>query len=205
MWRNVRYTQSEPRREAMSLKSEHSSSPSAPAFEPLVLQNGWRIGGPDWRKPWPSGLMFLTWFGAGFSFHAPGTMGSLNAIPMAALIAWLAGSNALALASFVPFGLGMFFTARYLRKEPGDLDPQWIVIDEVVGLWITLSVVPLNVIWYVIGFGLFRLADIYKPWPVIWADQNLPGAWGIMLDDVLAGLYAAGVLLGLQYLWTTYF
>ena len=132
-------------------------------------------------------------------------MGSLNAIPMAALIAWLGGSKALAVAAFVPFLLGMFYTARYLRKDPDITDPQWIVIDEVVGLWITLSVVPLNVIWYVIGFGLFRLADICKPWPVIWADQTLPGAWGIMLDDVLAGLYAAGVLLGLQYLWTTYF
>ena len=169
------------------------------------MQNGWRIGGPDWRKPWPSGLMFLTWFGAGFSYHAPGTVGTLNGLPMAVLIAWLAGGPALALAAIVPFLLGIFYSARYLRQEPAITDPQWIVIDEVVGLWITLSVVPLNVVWYVLGFGLFRLADIYKPWPVSWADQKLPGAWGIMLDDVLAGLYAAGVLLGLQYLWTTYF
>ena len=189
-----------------SKPSAPSSDPAAAgAFEPLVLQNGWRIGGPDWRKPWPSGLMFLTWFGAGFSYHAPGTVGTLNGLPMAILIAWLAGGHALALAAIVPFLLGMFYSARYLRNEPAITDPQWIVIDEVVGLWITLSVVPLNVVWYVLGFGLFRLADIYKPWPVSWADQKLPGAWGIMVDDVLAGLYAAGVLLGLQYLWTTYF
>jgi phosphatidylglycerophosphatase A len=180
-------------------------SPKAVAYEPLVMQNGWRIGGPDWRKPWPAGLMFLTWFGAGFSFHAPGTVGSLNAVPMAALIAWLAGSQMLAAAAVVPFVIGLIFTARYLRKEPAVTDPQWIVIDEVVGLWITLSAVPLNAVWYIIGFALFRLFDITKPWPVSWADRHVPGALGIMLDDVLAGFYAAGVLIGLQYLWNTYF
>lgn len=179
--------------------------PMAEDDGPLVTERGWRIGGPDWRKPWPKGLMFLTWFGAGFSFHAPGTVGSLNALPMAVLIAWLAGSHALLVAAIVPFVLGMFFTARYLRDEPAAADPQWIVIDEVVGLWITLAAVPLHVVWYVLGFALFRLFDIVKPWPVSWADRRVPGALGIMLDDVLAGLYAAGILLGLQYLRATYF
>jgi len=185
--------------------SQPSPNPSAEGeYEPLSLENGWRIGGPDWRKPWPKGLMFLTWFGAGFSFHAPGTIGSLNALPMAAGIAWLGGSRGLLLAAIIPFVLGMIYTARYLRQEPNSADPQWIVIDEVVGLWIALAAVPLNFFWYVLGFGLFRLFDIWKPWPVRWADKNVPGALGIMLDDVLAGLYAAGVLVGLQYLWTMY-
>ena len=180
--------------------------PGAPEpFEPLLTPGGWRIGGPDWRKPWPQGLMFLTWFGAGFSYRAPGTVGSLNALPMAVLISWLAGPRALAVAAIIPFIIGWVFTARYLRNEPHAADPQWIVIDEVVGLWIALSVVPLSFVWYPIGFALFRLFDIVKPWPVSWADQSVPGALGIMLDDVLAGLYAAGILLGLQYLWTTYF
>jgi len=185
--------------------SASAESPHPAAYKPLILENGWRIGGPDWRKPWPSGLMFLTWFGAGFSYHAPGTIGSLNALPMAAGIVWFAGTKALALATIIPFVLGMIYTARYLRDEPDTADPQWIVIDEVVGLWITLAVVPLNIIWYALGFGLFRLFDIYKPWPVSWADRSVPGALGIMLDDVLAGLYAAGILIGLQYLWATYF
>ena len=145
--------------------------------------------------------MFLTWFGAGFSYHAPGTVGSLNALPMAVLIAWLGGGRALAVAALVPFALGMFYTERYLRSQPEVKDPQWIVIDEVVGLWMTLAVVPLNFIWYALGFLFFRLFDIFKPWPVSWADRRAPGAWGIMLDDVLAGLYAAGVLVGLQLLW----
>ena len=184
---------------------QQPESYSSQPYEPLVTENGWRIGGPDWRKPWPKGLMFLTWFGAGFSYHAPGTVGSLNAVPMAAGLAWLAGSRSLIIAAIIPFVLGLVFVSQYLRKEPHDTDPQWIVIDEVVGLWITLAVVPLNIIWYVIGFGLFRFFDIFKPWPVSWADRHVPGALGIMLDDVLAGIYAAGVLVGLQHLWATYF
>ena len=148
--------------------------------------------------------MFLTWFGAGFSFHAPGTIGSLNALPMAAGIAWLAGSRSLILAAIIPFVLGMVYTARYLRQEESNADPQWIVIDEVVGLWITLAVVPLSFLWYVVGFGLFRFFDIFKPWPIGWVDRNVPGALGIMLDDVIAGLCAAAVLLGLQHLSATY-
>ena len=189
----------------MSLESDRSEDSTQPPYEPLVMENGWRIGGPDWRKPWPQGLVFLTWFGAGFSYHAPGTVGSLNALPIAAVIAWLAGSHALIPAAIVPFVLGMVYTARYLRTEPNASDPQWIVIDEVVGLWITLAAVPFNIIWYAIGFGLFRFFDIFKPWPISWADQKVPGALGIMLDDVIAGLYAAAVLIALQHVWANYF
>jgi phosphatidylglycerophosphatase A len=124
---------------------------------------------------------------------------------MAVLVTWLGGKWWLAAAAIIPFIIGWVFTARYLRNEPNTADPQWIVIDEVVGLWITLSVVPLNIIWYAVGFALFRLFDIVKPWPVSWADQKVPGALGIMLDDVLAGLYAAGILLVLQHLWDSYY
>jgi phosphatidylglycerophosphatase A len=193
----------------MTRKPETTSQDSEPdatgPYEPLTTENGWRIGGPDWRKPWPKGLVFLTWFGAGFSFHAPGTVGSLNALPMAVGIAWLGGSRSLILAAIVPFVLGMLYVARYLREEQTPAtDPQWIVIDEVVGLWITLAAVPLSFLWYVIGFGLFRFFDIVKPWPIRWVDRNVPGALGVMLDDVIAGLCAAGVLVGLQYLAATY-
>ncbi len=190
-----------PKPEPTSQQSERYNSAS---YEPLVTENGWRIGGPDWRKPWPKGLIFLTWFGAGFSFHAPGTVGSLNALPMAAGIAWLAGGRSLIIAAIIPFVLGMLYTARYLRNEPDNSDPRWIVIDEVVGLWITLAAVPLSFLWYVVGFLCFRFFDIVKPWPISWVDRNVPGALGVMLDDVIAGLAAAGVMLGLQHLVATY-
>lgn len=73
-------------------------------------------------------------------------------------------------------------------------DPQKIVIDEVCGLGLTLCFCSASWLHLVLGFLLFRLFDIVKPWPVSWADQKIKGAWGIMLDDLLAGLYAALVL-----------
>ena len=74
-------------------------------------------------------------------------------------------------------------------------DPQFIVVDEVVGQWIALSVVPLNVIWFALAFILFRVADIFKVWPANWVDKMLPGGLGVMADDVVAGVYAAIVIL----------
>lgn len=65
-----------------------------------------------------------------------------------------------------------------------------MVIDEVVGQWIVLIFSPLNPVFYLTGFALFRLFDIFKPWPVSWADQKIGGGTGVMLDDVLAGVYA---------------
>jgi len=144
----------------------------------------------------------LSWFGCGLAPRAPGTVGSLGAIPFAALIAWVWGPLALIPAAVIVFILGWWVAARYLRGATAIKDPQWIVIDEVAGQWIALAAVPLDFIWYALGFGLFRFFDILKPWPVRWADRRVPGALGIMLDDVLAGLYAAGVALVLRALWT---
>ena len=66
-----------------------------------------------------------------------------------------------------------------------------IVWDEFVGLWITLFMVPMDWRWILAGFALFRLLDILKPWPIKWADKQVEGGLGIMLDDVLAGIMAA--------------
>ncbi len=69
-----------------------------------------------------------------------------------------------------------------------------MVVDEVVGQWLTLLSAALDPLLYLAGFAFFRGFDIVKPWPIGWADRRIPGAYGVMLDDVLAGLYA-GVLL----------
>ena len=69
-------------------------------------------------------------------------------------------------------------------------DPACIVFDEFVGVWVTLFMLPVGWYWPFIGFILFRLFDILKPWPVSWLDQRLPGGWGIMLDDVAAGFFS---------------
>ena len=148
--------------------------------------------------------MFLSWFGLGLLGTAPGTLGSAGALFPAAIITWVWGQNQLLTAATVAFVVGWGLTAMHLRDMPGEKDPQWIVIDEVAAQWAVLAVVPLSPWWYLAGFALFRLFDITKPWPVSWADRKVPGALGIMLDDALAGLYAAIVLITVRMLLLRY-
>ncbi len=73
-------------------------------------------------------------------------------------------------------------------------DPKEVVIDELIGIWITLVGAPVQISVFVVGFLLFRIFDIWKPFPINWVDRRVPGAFGTLLDDVLAGLLASGVL-----------
>jgi phosphatidylglycerophosphatase A len=136
----------------------------------------------------PSRLL-CSWFGAGWLPKAPGTWGSLAALPLAWLLVWAGGWPLLAIAILLVFAIGWWAAERVVRQD-GLEDPGWVVIDEVVGQWLTLLLVPPGWVDYAIGFALFRLFDITKPWPVGWADRRIKGGLGIMLDDVLAGLYA---------------
>lgn len=142
----------------------------------------------------PAGWI-ATGFGVGFSPVAPGTAGSL-----AALLPWLGLRElpfAYCLAAIaLAFALGVWACGWVVRTQ-GIADPGYAVWDEFVGQWIALA--PL--LWHPAGwpgvaaaFILFRIFDIWKPWPVSWADRTLDGGLGIMLDDVVAGLYAALVL-----------
>jgi phosphatidylglycerophosphatase A len=142
----------------------------------------------------PAGWI-ATGFGSGFSPVAPGTAGSL-----AALLPWFALRELplayYALATVVALALGVWACAWVVRKS-GVADPGFAVWDEFVGLWIALA--PLAGLavasaWICAGFILFRIFDIWKPWPVSWADRHVDGGLGVMLDDVIAGLYAAIVL-----------
>ncbi len=137
--------------------------------------------------------LYCTWFGAGLSPKAPGTVGSLAALPFAWGIASYGGGIALLIAAILVCGIGIPLSAHLARTDNSD-DPQYIVVDEVAGQWLTLAFAPLTWQAYLLGFLAFRLFDILKPWPVCWADQQLPGGWGIMLDDMLAGVYAWGVV-----------
>ncbi len=137
-------------------------------------------------------------FGSGLVPAAPGTFGSL-----AALIPWLALRElplpyyliVLALA----FALGCWACGWAMRRL-GVEDPGLVVWDEFVGLWIALAALPDGWHFAAAGFLLFRFFDIAKPWPVRWADRNLTGGFGTMLDDVLAGLYALAAVQGLAWL-----
>lgn len=149
-------------------------------------------------RPPPLGhpaVLLATWFGSGLLPRAPGTWGSLAALPFAWLIAGLAGPAGLALAAAAVFGIGCWAAGRYADASD-DADPGAVVIDEVAGQWLVLVAAPLSLPAYAAGFLLFRVLDIVKPWPASWADRNLKGGFGIMADDVLA----AGYGLALMYL-----
>lgn len=127
-------------------------------------------------------------FGSGLVPAAPGTFGTLAALPLYLLLAQLSLSWYL-LAIAVGFAAGVFL-CQYTSDALGVHDHGGIVWDEFVGYWITMIAVPLTWQWILIGFVLFRVFDIFKPWPVKIADAKMKGGFGIMFDDVLAGLYA---------------
>jgi phosphatidylglycerophosphatase A len=142
----------------------------------------------------PAGWI-ATGFGSGLSPKAPGTAGSL-----AALLPWLVLNRLdfpyYALALFIAFALGVWACA-WIVRQLRIADPGFAVWDEFVGLWIALAPLvgmPHSWVWIALGFILFRIFDIWKPWPVSWADRHVAGGFGVMLDDVVAGLYAAVVL-----------
>jgi phosphatidylglycerophosphatase A len=134
-----------------------------------------------------------TWFGAGRLPWAPGTWGSLFALPLAWLLLALGGPWLLLIAAALVFALGLWAADRYM-KAVGLHDPGAVVIDEVAGQWLTLAIAPLDPLAFLLGFVLFRVADVLKPWPASWLDRRVGGAFGVMIDDVAAAVYAGGIL-----------
>ncbi len=149
-------------------------------------------------RPSSPAFLLATWFGAGLLPKAPGTWGSLAALPFAWALTWWGGVWLLLTATIALFGCGLWAVGRYLAAS-GEHDPGPIVIDEVVGQWATLLVAPLDPWAYALGFVLFRAADVIKPWPANWLDREVRGALGVMIDDVVAALYAGAALLALGY------
>jgi phosphatidylglycerophosphatase A len=133
-----------------------------------------------------------TWFGAGNAPKAPGTWGSLAALPLGYILHEAYGSTALLIAAFITFVVGVVATDRYMAEANITGDPKEVVIDEVSGMWLVLAFVPMTLTGYAIAFALFRFFDILKPFPISWADKHIKGAFGVMLDDTLAGI--AGIV-----------
>lgn len=138
--------------------------------------------------PHPVSLV-ATWFGSGLLPGAPGTWGSLAALPFAWAVTLLAGGWGLFCMVMAAFAIGIWAAGRYTQAA-GLKDCQNIVIDEVAGQWLALLFVPLDPLAYFMAFILFRICDIYKPWPANRADRSVSGGLGIMLDDMVAGAYA---------------
>ncbi|MBF0614237.1 MAG: phosphatidylglycerophosphatase A [Magnetococcales bacterium] len=137
-------------------------------------------------------LLCATFFGAGRLPKAPGTWGTLAAVPLA----WLCqmfGDAVLAGVFILITGVGVW-SAQVVVEVLKRKDPSEVVIDEVAGFLLTMMIAPRGWGWMVGGFLLFRLFDIWKPWPVH-ALERLPGGWGVMADDLAAGVWAGLCLL----------
>ena len=148
---------------------------------------------PDWAQLRRNPVHFLAFgCGAGLGPRAPGTWGTLAAVPLYLLLQDLALFWYL-LAVAALFALGIWLCGATAR-DLGVHDHPGIVWDEVVGYLVTMTAAPAGWGWILLGFAAFRLFDVWKPWPIRACDRRVGGGLGIMLDDVLAGGYAALVL-----------
>ena len=130
-------------------------------------------------------------FGAGYVPIAPGTAGSALALP----VAWglyRAGGFLLVVLGAVVVTLAGIWAASRAEEHYGEHDCQHIVVDEIAGQLLSVVVVPCTWLNLLVAFGWFRLFDSVKPFPAGWVDREMPGGLGVMLDDVIAGVYAAG-------------
>jgi len=144
---------------------------------------------PIWRNPV---LLLAFGFGSGLSPKAPGTAGSLAALPVGILLLCL---PVWAHAALVLLGLVLgIYLCGHAARLLGVHDHPGIVWDEFVGLWLAMLWLPAGWPWWLAAFALFRFFDIAKPWPIRWLDRQVHGGFGIMVDDVLAGIFAWGVL-----------
>lgn len=144
-------------------------------------------------RVWSNVWHFLAFgFGTGLAKKAPGTWGTLAGLLFIPLLHLLPLWSALLL-----IGLASVFGVWLCGRVADDLgvhDHGGIVWDEMVGVWMTLILLPNSWPWWLLGFVVFRLLDILKPWPISLLDRHVAGGLGIMLDDMLAGVIAAALL-----------
>ena len=143
---------------------------------------------PNLKKP---SHLFATWFGVGLIRPAPGTWGSLAALLLWYFAEFLHSSIYIILPIFILFS---WLICSQASQDSDAKDHSSIVIDEVAGMLVALSFVAHELIIYLWAFLLFRLFDIWKPWPISLADKNVEGGLGILLDDLIAGLFAGGII-----------
>lgn len=146
--------------------------------------------------------LFLTFFGAGLSPKAPGTMGTLASLPVGLAILYYLGMETLFMMTLLITVVGIFEINKY-ENRTGIHDQQHIVIDEAAGMWLSLMIAHstaitldypyVDILAILFSFTAFRLFDIWKPSTIGWIDRKLKGGMGVMLDDVLAGI-AGGLL-----------
>ncbi len=145
-------------------------------------------------------VWLASWGGCGFLSPAPGTWGSLGGLLTGLIIAALFSGLGLLLAAFIVGALG-FQAAEKFDSAMETHDSKMIVVDEVVGQWIAMIPALGSLPLLLLSFVLFRVLDILKPWPVSHFEKNVPGAAGVMGDDLVAGLIAAISVVGVRYVF----
>ena len=147
----------------------------------------------SWRDLSDPRALVATGFGCGFVPAAPGTAGSL----LGTVVWWFAfadlGFYVRAAAAFAAFFVSVLIVDGVVKRRRLGDEPA-IVLDEIVGVWFALMFVPKSIPWVAMGFVLFRIADIAKPWPVSLIDTRVTGGLGVMADDLVAGLMATVVV-----------
>ncbi len=161
-----------------------------------MLINKELIARIDLKRP---STWVATWFGCGMLRPAPGTWGTLGAIPFG-LALYVLGGWGLLLAATIAISLIGYWAADRYEKMTGEHDAGPVVIDEVAGMWIPMMLAGTNILLLIAAFLLFRFFDILKPWPISWFDQR-PGAFGVMADDIVAGIAALACLWGIMHVF----
>ncbi|MCC5879740.1 MAG: phosphatidylglycerophosphatase A [Idiomarina sp.] len=131
-------------------------------------------------------------FGSGLAPKAPGTFGTLAAIPVVILAACL-GTMGFIIATVIVSVVGIYLCG-YTAKAMGEHDHPAIVWDEIAGYMVAMIAVPLSWQTLLVAFILFRIFDIIKPWPIRYLDKRVHGGFGIMIDDILAGLASLAII-----------
>lgn len=139
-------------------------------------------------------ILFLAFgFGSGLAKKAPGTFGTLAAVPLYLALVQAQSLFVYSVVTLLVILVGVWICGQAAEKL-GEHDFGGIVWDEIAGLLVTMWLVPFTWQAVALGFILFRVFDIVKPWPIRWIDRQVHGGLGIMLDDVLAGVFAGGLL-----------
>jgi phosphatidylglycerophosphatase A len=141
--------------------------------------------------------LLSTFLGTGYFPFAPGTAASLLALPLAWLMVWKWSGTLLAAVAIMAYFTGVWTTGLHASRV-GKSDPSECVIDEVAGQWLACAAAPLSMAGFALAFVLFRVFDISKMWPVS-LGERLPGGWGIMTDDLIAGILSAFIIAALRW------
>lgn len=145
------------------------------------------------EKVWQDPIYFIAFgLGSGAIPFAPGTFGTLMAIPFYLLL------SQLPLLYYLVFVVAFFAFSSWIctrvSNEIHEHDHPGMCIDEFAGFFVTMINAPLGWPWVLLGFVLFRLFDIWKPWPISYLDEKVPGGFGMVLDDIVAGLFAMAII-----------